>query len=349
MTNTNSNSKKLLPPKHQRSGRFISPSISVLVLSLMVHLGMLAVLPSALAQSQPQSADKVVQTPESTSPSDSTPEQAKEQSAPAAASQVNRFNWSKAGFTSFINPRQRLAEPDQELLDKGLRLITADDFAPFNWRAEDGNPRGYHIELARAICEELNLACTIKFVPFGDIPDMLAKGTADAAIAGLAIRPDLAAKIGYSVPYLKRAARFVKKRSNPLQLDGTGLADKPVAVRGGSAHEAFLKAYFPSVRRIPVTGLNSARQLLEDDKVAAIFGDGLQLLPILTADESDIELVGRPYYDSHFFGEGMTIAFQKQQAGLKNLFDFALLKLTQKGRLAELYVRHFALDVYASN
>ena len=256
---------------------------------------------------------------------------------------------ARADIVGFINVRDRFDPPEPKLLEKGLRLITTEGYPPFNDRDKDGAPRGYHVELARLLCEELNIACTLKFVPFEQIPSLLKEGKADAALAGLAIHPALLADIGFSIAYLQRPARFVRLADHPLAISPRDLEDQPVAVLGGTAHEAFLKAYFPGAKRIAVADLDDARTLLLDRKVVALFADAFQTAPLLALPDSPVVYAGNPYYDSHFFGDGMAIALQRKQAGLKNMMDYGLLKLAQKGRLAELYARHFPVDVYGDN
>ncbi|PLW74859.1 hypothetical protein C0081_21300 [Cohaesibacter celericrescens] len=256
--------------------------------------------------------------------------------------------WAKAGFYGFIDTRQRLGLPDQELLDKGLRILTTDDFPPFNNRDENGAPQGYHVELARALCEELSTPCTLKIAAFEDIPDLIANGQADVALAGLVNHPSLKDVLDFSNVYLQRPARFARLKEKFFRTDTKGLAGKPVAVRGGSAHEAYLKAYFPTTNRVPVTDLEDARQLLTDEKVDAIFGDAFQLLPMISEADSPIIFAGKPFYDTHFFGDGMAVAYGHNQTDLGNMLNYGLLKLAQKGRMSELYARHFALDVYAT-
>ena len=233
-------------------------------------------------------------------------------------------------------------------MDIGLRLVTTDDFAPFNSRAEDGSPQGYHVELARTLCDELSTPCTLKIVPFADIPHMISSGEADIALAGLSNHSSLQGVIGFSNVYLQRPGRFARLKGKFFRTDAQGLAGKPVAVRGGTAHEAYLKAYFPTTNRVPVSDLEDARQLLIDKKVEAIFADAFQLLPLITQADSPIIFAGKPFYDSYFFGDGMAIAYAQRQPALKQVINYGLLKLAQKGRMSELYARHFALDVYAT-
>ena len=256
-------------------------------------------------------------------------------------------SWAKANFTSFIDRRQRLKQPDQALLEKGLRILTSDDYPPFNSRDAEERPRGYHVEMARMLCDELNTACTLKFVEFAKIPELLANGDADVAMAGLAKHPSLRKTLGFSLAYLQRPGRFVANRSVDLKVDPQSLAGKPIAVQGQSAHEAYIKAYFPDVSRVPVADMKLAQQLLQQNRVVGIFGDAFQLAEMVSPKDSKMGFVGGPYYDSHFFGEGMAIAYDRKQKGLGEMLDYGLLRLAQKGRLAELYSRHFAINVYA--
>ncbi|WP_319567178.1 transporter substrate-binding domain-containing protein [Cohaesibacter marisflavi] len=261
---------------------------------------------------------------------------------------VTSEDWAKADFYGFIDIHQRLRQPSETVMDNGLRLLTAPDFPPFNYRNKAGAPVGYHVELARAFCEQLNIACTMKVVPFDAIPELLASDEADAALAGLVRHPELQGRVTFSNVFLKRPGRFLLLKDDGVSTDKDALQGKPVAVIGGSAHEAFLRAYFDGVNRVPVNDLHAARELLEEGKVVAIFGDAFQLLPIATQRNGIFSFAGEPYYDDHFFGDGMAFAYKAGRTDIGNLLNFGLQKLAQSGRLAELYARHFAFDVYAS-
>lgn len=255
--------------------------------------------------------------------------------------------WSQAPFANFIDTRTRQTAPDPKLIEKGLRILTSDGFAPFNSVGEDGRPQGYHVDLAKLMCEDLNMACTIKVVDFSAIPDLLKQGKADIALAGLTNHPSIRDQIGFSLSYLQRPARFVARQGESLRISPSGLAGKPVAVVGRSAHEAYLKAYFPDAKPIAVADLADAQKLLVDDKVVAIFADAMHLSKLIAQSDGGIGFRAEPYLDQHFFGQGMAIAYQRRQQDLRGLLDYALVRLAKKGNLAELYARYFPLDIYA--
>ena len=65
----------------------------------------------------------------------------------------------------FWDPRRRPERPDLSRLTV-IRFLTETDYPPFNFAGPDGNPQGFNIDLARMMCEELKLACTIQMRRF---------------------------------------------------------------------------------------------------------------------------------------------------------------------------------------
>ncbi len=60
-----------------------------------------------------------------------------------------------------IDPERRLERRD---LPRGatIRFVTEEDYPPFNYLGRDGALVGFHIDLARAVCAELAVPCTIQ-------------------------------------------------------------------------------------------------------------------------------------------------------------------------------------------
>jgi len=54
-----------------------------------------------------------------------------------------------------------------------IRFLTTADFPPFNYRDESGELIGFNIDLARALCTELQISCTIQAWPWEQATDAL--------------------------------------------------------------------------------------------------------------------------------------------------------------------------------
>src|SRR5262249_23490758 len=65
----------------------------------------------------------------------------------------------------FWDPRRRPEKPDLSRISV-IRFLTETDYPPFNFAGPDGNPQRFNVDLARLLCEELKVACTIQMRRF---------------------------------------------------------------------------------------------------------------------------------------------------------------------------------------
>ena len=85
----------------------------------------------------------------------------------------------------FWDPRRRPERPDLSRINI-IRFLTETDYPPFNYAGPDGAPTGFNVDLARMICEEIKVACTVQMRRFDTLVDALAENRGDAAIASMA-------------------------------------------------------------------------------------------------------------------------------------------------------------------
>jgi polar amino acid transport system substrate-binding protein len=247
----------------------------------------------------------------------------------------------------FWDPRRRIERPPPGTV-QAIRFITTNDFPPFNFLDAQGQLTGFNIDLARAICTELAIQCTIQARDWKELAPRLVDKTADAAIAGIAITAEARQTLDFSDVYLRTPGRFVVRKDEPLDPTPEGLTGKTLAVVGKTAHEAYLAAIFPEVTRRVYPDANAARDALKRGEVDAHFGDGLQLSFWLQSQAADgcCAFAGGPYLESRFFGQGYAIAVAKGSADLKRAINAALQSLYEKGTYAELYLRYFPVGFF---
>src|SRR4029079_7236335 len=68
-----------------------------------------------------------------------------------------------------------------------IRFLTTADFPPFNYRDKTGELIGFNVDLARALCADLTITCTIQAWPWEQAGKALEDGQGDALIAGVAV------------------------------------------------------------------------------------------------------------------------------------------------------------------
>ena len=106
---------------------------------------------------------------------------------PALAAGANEAAPAQAGVVlpGFWDPRRRPERPDLSRI-QSIRFLTDVDYPPFNYVGPDGNPAGFNVDLARLICEEIKVSCTIQARSFNTLLDALNDNRGDAVIASIA-------------------------------------------------------------------------------------------------------------------------------------------------------------------
>jgi polar amino acid transport system substrate-binding protein len=255
-----------------------------------------------------------------------------------------------ADMPVLMDPGERLARPDLTGLPR-LRVLTTVDFPPFSFVDQTGRLSGFHVDLVREICAELSIEakCQIQAMPFADIETALQDGTGEAAVAGIAVTAALRERFSFSRPYLTIPARFaVARRMEASGKAAEALADRPVGVVAGTAHDAMLHVFFPRLKRTAFDNQDEMLAALKQNTVDAVFSDGLRLpFWIASADaEGCCRLFDGPYVSQRFLGEGLTIMTRKEAGPLPSAMDYALNQLIRKGRLQEIYLRYFPNGFY---
>lgn len=257
-------------------------------------------------------------------------------------------NTDAMAVPGFWDPRRRPERPDLSRIN-GIRFLTEVDYPPFNYAGPDGQPAGFNIDLARLICEEIKVACTIQMRRFDTLLDALAGNGGDAIIASLAVTPDMRRRVDFSDPYYRTPARFLSRRD--VEIDdlrpGT-LEGKKVGVVAGTAHEAYLRALFTEVEVVTYPNTDDARGAVKRGEVDLLFGDGIALAFWLNGTDSAGCCVfrGGPFLESRYFGEGIGIAVRRGNDLYRQAFNWALFRVWEKGKFTDLWLRYFPISPF---
>ena len=248
----------------------------------------------------------------------------------------------------FWDPRRRPERPDLSRITI-IRFLTETDYPPFNYAGPDGNPAGFNVDLARMICEEIKVQCTVQMRRFDTLISALNSNNGDAIIASIAQTPEMRARVDFSDPYYRTPARFVALRNSLIgDVRPEALEGKKIAVVAGTAHEAYLKTLFTEAELRPYPDADAARFGLKRGEVDLLFGDGISLAFWLNGTDSAncCEFRGGPYLESRFFGEGVGIAVRRGNDLLRQAFNWALFRIWERGRFTDLWLRYFPVSPF---
>jgi polar amino acid transport system substrate-binding protein len=246
------------------------------------------------------------------------------------------------------DPRRRPERPDLSRL-QAIRFLTDLDYPPFDYAGPDGNPAGFNVDLARLICDEIKVTCTIQARPFGTLLEALNDNRGEAVIASIAPNAETRRQADFTDPYYRTPARFVALADSPISdVLPERLEGKKIAVIAGTAHEAYLRAMFTDAEVRPYPNAEAAREALRQKEVDLLFGDGIALAFWLNGTDSAgcCAFRGGPFLESRFFGEGIGIAVRRDNDLLRQALNWALFQLWEKGSYTDLWLRYFPISPF---
>jgi len=264
------------------------------------------------------------------------------------AAEAAAISQSSVGVPSFWDPRRRPERPDLSHI-ASIRFLTEIDYPPFDFAGADGNPAGFNVDIARMICEDLKVSCTIQMRRFDTLIAALGDNHGDAVIASLAPTAALRQRVDFSDPYYRSPARFAVRRDaaitdvRPERLEG-----RKIAVTAGTAHEAYIKTFFTQAELKAYPTAEAARAAVRNGEADLLFADAIGLSFWLNGTDSAncCSFVGGSFTESRYFGEGIGIAVKKGNDTLRQVFNWSLFRLWEQGHYTDLWLRYFPISPF---
>ncbi len=129
--------------------------------------------------------------------------------------------------------------------DKGTLIVGITDYAPMDYKDENGNWTGFDAEFAQAVATKMGVK--VEFFELADwdgkINELNAK-TIDVVWNGMTIKEDLKKGMDISNPYVVNAQVVVTKAANKDKYaTAESIKEAKIAVEGGSAAEDLVEGY----------------------------------------------------------------------------------------------------------
>lgn len=111
-------------------------------------------------------------------------------------------------------------------------------YPPFELTNEKGEIIGFDVDIANAICKEINATCHFKSQSFDSLIPSLVKGRGgfDAAISAIDITEARAKQVLFSAPYYESSASFIAVKDKGLTLEKA----KKVGVQNGTTYQQYI-------------------------------------------------------------------------------------------------------------
>lgn len=225
------------------------------------------------------------------------------------------------------------------LQEPGVLRVGSDlDFAPFEF-VEDGEEKGFDIELVNEIADRLGVEVEYVNASFDTIFTQLAGGEFDLIVSAITITDERLETIDFSDPYFAANQALVVQADS--EIGGVAdLTDRDVGAQAGTTGLEYARENFTESRIVEFPSYPAAFTALEAAQLDAVFAD----LPVAAdqVDRSDGALEVVEEVDTNeLYGLGV----QKDQDALLDAVNEQLAEIVADGTYEELYRAWFAGDL----
>ncbi len=239
-----------------------------------------------------------------------------------------------------VDPAAQTLPP---LPDKSLIFLVDEDFAPFSFRNASGALAGVSVDLAVAVCAELQIKCQFVPKPFGELLGALEKKEGEVIVGGPAPSPALLQKFDMTRPYYSSSAEFLVRSSSTLQRpDPKILAGKRLGYVKATAYEGFIKKYYGRATLTPYDTEQAMLTALRSGTLEIAFIDSLRGAFWLQGSDARACCVslGQTITERDGLSKGLAMIVDKSRPDITAALDRALDVLDDKSDTAKIFARY---------
>ncbi|MFZ7172178.1 transporter substrate-binding domain-containing protein [Avibacterium volantium] len=205
-------------------------------------------------------------------------------------------------------------------------------YPPFELTNEKGEIVGFDVDIANAICKEIEATCHFKSQAFDALIPSLIKGRGfDAAISAIDITEARAKQVAFSQPYYESSASFIAVK---------GKADlataKSVGVQNGTTYQQYANAEAKQYTAKSYASLQDAILDLKNGRIDLIFGD-TDVLRDMFEKNPELTFVGERVTDKRYFNNGLGIAVNKSNTALVESLNKGIQAIKANGEYQKIY------------
>ncbi|WP_185985103.1 ABC transporter substrate-binding protein [Aureimonas mangrovi] len=229
-----------------------------------------------------------------------------------------------------------------------LRIGTEGAYAPFNFTNAAGELEGFDIDIARALCDQMEVTCEFVTSDWDGIIPALQNNRFDAIIASMSITPERQQQVLFTNKYYQTPPALIVPRDSEItEASAEAMSGLSVGAQGSTTHSQAAEALFADsdVRIYPTA---EEYQLdLENGRLDGAVDDVVVLSEFLDTDAGACcRLVDTLPADPAIYGEGIGIALRLGEDELAERFNAAIDAIRENGTYAEIQDKYFDFDVY---
>ena len=234
---------------------------------------------------------------------------------------------------------------------KQIRIGVEGAYPPFSQTEADGSVTGFDIDIANALCEQMNAKCTmVKQDWDGIIPALLARKY-DAIIATMDITAVRKNKVAFTNKYQQIPARFVALKGTEFHANESFMKGKKVGTQRATSMDLYISDNYPSAEIKRYGTFDEAYLDLKSGRLDYVLADSAAVTGGLLekAGGDKFAFVGPKLTNPKWFGEGAGIAIRKQDKDLVEQFNAAIVGIRANGVYKKIQDKYFSFDIYGDD
>lgn len=230
--------------------------------------------------------------------------------------------------------------------DLEIRIATEGAYPPFNFTDKDGSVKGFDVDIANALCEEMKAKCTLVIQDWdGIIPGLMANKY-DAIIASMSITEERQKQIDFTNKYYTTPLAVIAPKETALKgVSVDDLKDKVIGAQASTTQANYATDVYEKagieVKLYPTQ--EEAAADLQNGRVDALISDKFVVADWLNGDGKDCcVMIG----DVPGTETEAGIGIRKGEEALKESFNKAIDAIVANGTYAKIVANYFTFDIY---
>jgi arginine transport system substrate-binding protein len=201
-------------------------------------------------------------------------------------------------------------------------------YPPFESLNASSQIVGFDIDLAKALCKQMQADCTFTNHAFDSLIPSLKFRKYDAVISGMDITPERSKQVAFTDPYYANSAVVIAKKGAFKSLDE--LKGKRIGMENGTTHQKYLQDKHPEIKTVSYDSYQNAIIDLKNGRLDGVFGDTAVVNEWLKTNPQ-LGTVGEHVTDPQYFGTGLGIAVRPDNKALLKKLNNALAAIKADG------------------
>ena len=220
-----------------------------------------------------------------------------------------------------------------------LIVATEGTYAPFSYYNDKNELVGYDVDIAREVAKKLNLKIDFLAAPWDAMLTAFDAGKADVVFNQVSITDERKKKYEFSEPYTVTYGAIIVKKDNDSIKSFNDLKGKKNADSATSNWAKVAASY--GAQNVTVDSFAKSMELLIAGRVDTVIRTNVVFYDFLKERPNAPVKIAATGTDKDYAG----VAIQKGNTELKEQINNALDELSKEGRLKEISLKYFGIDV----